>query len=191
MTTLNDTQIRAAVRDHGMIEPFEPGLVRFGRLSHGLSSYGYDLRLSPNEFFTFRHVPGTLVDVKQFNPANLEPAPLHTDDSGTYFILPAHSYGLGVAMERLKMLPYATGICLGKSTYARAGIICNTTPAEAGWEGHLTLEFSNSSAADCKLYACEGVCQIVFLTGEPCAVTYEDRKGKYQHQSEQVTLPRM
>ncbi|MEB3171374.1 MAG: dCTP deaminase, partial [Synechococcaceae cyanobacterium] len=127
----------------GMIEPFQPTLVRHLEpetasapvLSYGCSSYGYDLRLSAREFLIFRHVPGTVMNPKRFNPANLEPAPLHRDEDGQYFILPAHSYGLGVALERLRVPPTITVICLGKSTYARLGIIVNTTPAEASWEG--------------------------------------------------------
>jgi dCTP deaminase len=193
----------------GMIEPFTPELVRrikgklqylMGQvtlidtvpaLSYGCSSYGYDLRLSPKEFLIFRHVPGTVMDPKRFNPDNLEPAALHSDSDGAYFILPAHSYGLGVAREKLKVPANVTVICLGKSTYARLGIILNTTPAEAGWEGHLTLEFSNSSGADCRIYANEGVCQLLFFEGDPCDVTYEDRDGKYQHQPEKVVLARV
>jgi len=127
----------------GMIEPFQASLVRHldpqaaGRpvLSFGCSSYGYDLRLSANEFLIFRHVPGTVMNPKRFNPANLEPAALHHDEDGDSFILPAHSYGLGVALERLRVPPNITVICLGKSTYARLGIIVNTTPAEASWRG--------------------------------------------------------
>lgn len=188
----------------GMIEPFVPELIRkepscgpmggqnwdyYPVISYGTSSYGYDLRLSPKEFKVFRHVPGTIMDPKNFNYLNLEAAQLREDELGQYFILPGHSYGLGVALEKLIIPPTITGICLGKSTYARMGIIANMTPAEAGWEGHLTLEFSNSSCADCRIYANEGVVQILFLEGEPCDVTYEDRKGKYQGQTEGVTLP--
>lgn len=189
----------------GMIEPFVPGLVReilhgddYGHqisshrvLSFGTSSYGYDLRLSSKEFQIFRHVPGTVMNPKRFNPANLEPAQLHQDADGIYFILPAHSYGLGVALERLRIPPNITAICLGKSTYARLGIIANMTPAEAGWEGHLTLEFSNSSGADCRIYAWEGICQVLFLEGEPCDTTYADRAGKYQGQEESVVVARV
>ena len=187
----------------GMISPFEPQLVRAVALdaarpdtshkviSYGLSSYGYDLRLSPNEFRVFRHVPGTIVDPKNFNPDNLEPAALHTDQHGSYFILPAHSYGLGVALERLEVPNNVSVICIGKSTYARIGLIANLTPAEAGWRGHLTLEFSNSSSADCRIYASEGIVQLLFFEGEPCNVSYADRQGKYQDQSEVVTLARI
>lgn len=179
----------------GMIEPFESHLVRqvdgVPVISYGLSSYGYDLRLSPSEFRIFRHIPGTVVDPKNFSPANLEPAQLHSDANGSYFILPAHSYGLGVAMERLAVPENITVICIGKSTYARTGLIANLTPAEAGWRGHLTLEFSNSSSADCRIYANEGVVQLLFLEGMPCAVSYETRRGKYQDQPEKVTLARV
>lgn len=188
----------------GMIEPFEsllikevgvnvPGLGYGNRkaLSFGTSSYGYDLTLSPKDFLVFRHVPGTIMNPKAFNPANLEVAQLREDEFGEYFVLPGHSYGLGVAGPRLKMPANITGICLGKSTYARMGIIANLTPVEAGWEGHLTLEFSNSSCADCRIYANEGVVQVLFLEGEPCDVTYEDRKGKYQGQGENVTMAKV
>ena len=101
------------------------------------------------------------------------------------------SYGLGVALEKMKVPENITVICIGKSTYARLGIIVNTTPAEAGWEGHLTLEFSNSSGADCRIYAEEGICQLLFFEGDPCSTTYEDRKGKYQNQPEKVTLAKI
>lgn len=179
----------------GMITPFEPRLVRqvdsLPVISYGLSSYGYDLRLSPAEFRIFKHIPGTVVDPKNFNPRNLEPVELHTDENGSYFILPAHSYGLGVALEHLAVPENVTVICIGKSTYARVGLIANLTPAEAGWRGHLTLEFSNSSSADCRIYANEGIVQLLFLEGAPCAISYEARRGKYQDQSEQVTLARV
>ena len=128
---------------------------------------------------------------KKFNPDNLEKTILQEDKDGEFFILPAHSYGLGVALEKMKVPENITVICIGKSTYARLGIIVNTTPAEAGWEGHLTLEFSNSSGADCRIYANEGICQLLFFEGDPCSTTYEDRKGKYQNQPEQVTLAKI
>jgi dCTP deaminase len=160
-------------------------------ISYGLSSYGYDIRLSPAEFRIFRHVPGTVLDPKNFNPENLEPTALRTDENGSYFILPAHSYGLGVALERIQVPDNISVICIGKSTYARCGIIANLTPAEAGWRGHLTLEFSNSSSADCRIYANEGVVQLLFFEGEPCQISYETRRGKYQDQPEQVTIARV
>ncbi|MBF2051223.1 MAG: dCTP deaminase [Leptolyngbya sp. IPPAS B-1204] len=185
----------------GMIDPFESHLVRAvpvaGNgltrpvLSYGLSSYGYDIRLSPSEFLVFRHIPGTVVNPKRFNPHNLESVPLQSDEDGDYFVIPAHSYGLGVALERLQVPENVTVICIGKSTYARIGLIANLTPAEAGWRGHLTLEFSNSSSADCRIYANEGVVQLLFLEGVPCAVSYEARRGKYQDQQERVTLAKV
>jgi dCTP deaminase len=179
----------------GMISPFEPQLIRnlgnVPALSFGLSSFGYDIRLSPVEFRIFRHIPGTVVDPKNFNRDNLELTKLYTGSSGDYFILPAHSYGLGVCLEKLELPSNITVICLGKSTYARCGIVANVTPAEAGWRGHLTLEFSNSSSADCRIYANEGIVQLLFLEGEPCAVDYETRKGKYQNQPQVVTLARI
>lgn len=196
----NDAWIHKMATE-GMIEPFQPALVR--RLDHngsgiqhpvisyGLSSYGYDIRLSPAEFRIFRHIPGTVVDPKNFSPDNLEPTTLKTDENGSYFILPAHSYGLGVALENISVPNNISVICIGKSTYARCGIIANLTPAEAGWRGHLTLEFSNSSSADCRMYANEGVVQLMFFEGEPCQVSYETRRGKYQDQAEQVTLARV
>jgi dCTP deaminase len=196
----NDAWI-AKMAAEGMIQPFQPSLVRhlttaeasLGQpvISYGLSSYGYDIRLSPAEFRIFRHIPGTVVDPKKFSPANLEPTELKTDESGSYFILPAHSYGLGVALEKLAVPNNISVICIGKSTYARCGIIANLTPAEAGWRGHLTLEFSNSSSADCRMYASEGVVQLIFFEGEPCQVSYDTRQGKYQDQAEQVTLARI
>ncbi len=183
----------------GMINPFESNLIRHLEpdnqqkpvLSYGCSSYGYDLRLSSNEFLIFRHIPGTVMNPKKFNPNNLEKTVLHHDDDGDFFILPAHSYGLGVALEKMKVPKNITVICIGKSTYARLGIIVNTTPAEAGWEGHLTLEFSNSSGADCRIYANEGICQLLFFEGDPCSTTYKDRRGKYQNQPEKVTLAKI
>jgi dCTP deaminase len=190
----NDRWIKQASAE-GMIEPFVPSLIRKVEdtpvISYGLSSYGYDIRLSPKDFRVFRHIPGTVVDPKNFNPDNLESGKLHECDRGSYFILPAHSYALGVAVERLQVPNNITVICIGKSTYARTGVICNLTPAEAGWHGYLTLEFSNSSGADCRIYANEGVVQLLFLEGEKCEVSYSDRAGKYQNQPEQVTLARV
>ena len=198
---LSDIEI-SRLAQAGMITPYLGSLIReiepsrhphslVRAISFGASSYGYDLRLSPAEFKIFRHIPGTVVDPKAFNPANLEPAPLHHTPEGDFFILPGNSYGLGVALEHLAIPPDVTGICLGKSTYARCGIIVNATPAEACWRGHLTLEFSNSSPADCRLYANEGICQVLFFRGSSCAVTYESRKGKYQEQPERVVLSKV
>ena len=194
-----DIWIKQQAIENRMIDPFVPSLVRqvdrdgvTNRvISYGQSSYGYDIRLSSNDFQIFRHIPGTVVDPKNFSPANLEPAELNSDEQGDYFTLPAHSYGLGVAVERLEVPDNVTVICIGKSTYARCGIIANLTPAEAGWRGHLTLEFSNSSSADTRIYANEGVVQLLFFEGEPCKVCYETRRGKYQDQEERVTLAKV
>jgi dCTP deaminase len=123
----------------GMIEPFEPELLRniidnlgnkISVISYGVSSYGYDIRLSKAEFLIFRHIPGTVINPKNFNPQNLEAVELQHDEYGDFFIIPAHSYGLGVALERLRVPPNITVICIGKSSYARCGLIVNTTPAE-------------------------------------------------------------
>lgn len=196
---LNDIEI-SRLAQAGMINPYLGSLVREldsdhwrpsrRAISFGASSYGYDLRLSPREFLIFRHVPGTVVDPKAFNPANLEPTPLHHTPEGDFFILPGHSYGLGVALEHLDIPPDITAQFIGKSTYARCGVIANLTPGEAGWRGHLTLEFSNSSAADVRVYANEGIVQALFFRGEPCSTSYADRLGKYQDQPESVTLAR-
>lgn len=191
----NDAWIADMARS-GMIAPFEPKLVRrldsgAARISYGLSSFGYDLRLSAKEFKIFRHVPGTVIDPKNFSDRNLESASLHDDENGQFFILPAHSYGLGVALERLVIPDNITCLFIGKSTYARCGIIANLTPGEAGWRGHLTLEISNASAADCRIYANEGIVQALFFEGDPCDVSYADRLGKYQDQDEAIAIARV
>lgn len=194
----NDKWIKEMAIKKELLQPFEEKLIskieekNIKVLSYGLSSYGYDIRLSEKEFWVFRHIPGTVVDPKKFNPKNLEKAELMIDEDGSkYFVLPAHSYGLGVAIEKLNMPENVTCIAIGKSTYARCGIIANTTPAEAGWKGHLTLEFSNSSGADCKIYAEEGIVQLLFFEGEPCQISYAKRSGKYQNQSENVTIAKV
>ena len=207
---LSDIEISRLAQD-GMIEPYIGSLIRqvdetrswpdgnrvittSGNrrvLSYGASSYGYDLRLSPKEFLIFRHIPGTVVDPKAFNPANLEPAQLHADQHGEFFILPAHSYGLGVAVERLVLPADVTALFIGKSSYARAGLIANLTPGEAGWRGHLTLEFSNSCSADVRIYANEGIVQALFFRGEPCATCYNSRSGKYQDQPDKIVTARV
>jgi dCTP deaminase len=195
MTIKNDRWIRAQA-EAGMLRPFVSELVREAEglrlLSYGCSSYGYDLRLSSKEFWVFRHIPGTVMDPKSFNPANLAPAPLHHDpERGHYFILPAHSYGLGVTVEHIALPRNITALFIGKSTYARCGLIANTTPGEAGWCGHLTLELSNSSSADCRIYADEGIVQALFFEGDPCDVSYSRRNGKYQNQPEAVVTARV
>jgi dCTP deaminase len=189
---LADWQIAILATDHGMIQPFTADKIReidgHSAISYGLSSHGYDLRLSDKEFFVFRHVPGNVIDPKRHKPESMEKAVLQEGKSGRYFILPGNSYGLGTTPDRLKMPLNVQGQATGKSTYARSGIIVNITPVEAGWEGHLTLEFSNSSNADCRIYADEGVCQIVFLAGEPPKLCYVQRGAKYQDQPERVVF---
>ncbi len=192
----NDKWIKEKAINNNLIQPFEEKLINKNEtahvLSYGLSSYGYDIRLSDKEFWTFRHIPGSVVDPKNFNPKNLEKTDLITDSDGSkYFILPAHSYGLGVAVEKLNVPENISCLAIGKSTYARCGIIANTTPAEPGWIGHLTLEFSNSSGADCRIYANEGIVQLLFFEGEPCETSYAKRTGKYQNQSEKVTIAKV
>lgn len=191
----NDKWIAEQALSHGMIIPFKGEMVRhaygYKVISFGLGSYGYDLRLSPHDFRVFRHIPGTIVNPKRFDSKNLEIVKLQKDDYGHFFIVPAHSYALGVSQERLKIPDNVTALFIGKSTYARTGLITNVTPAEAGWEGYLTLEMSNSSAADCRVYAGEGIVQALFFEGERCLTTYADRAGKYQNQWEEVTIARM
>ncbi len=200
-SSIPDWRIRQLAAE-GMISPFEPGKIReveidnshgqiqYARaISYGTSSYGYDLRLSAREFRIFQHVPGLIVDPKAFDDRCLVPAKLHVDQldgSSFFFILPAHTYALGVVIERLKLPANVTAQFIGKSTYARCGVIVNLTPGEAGWEGYLTLEMSNSSGADCRIYANEGICQALFYEGVPCDNPYGD--GKYQGQEHGVTL---
>lgn len=193
---LSDTEINRLALS-GMISPYTDKLIRkveatdLPVISYGASSYGYDLRLSAKEFKVFRHVPGKVINPKQFDEANLETVQLQKDVWGKYFILPHHSYGLGVALEYLRLPADVTALFIGKSTYARCGVIANLTPGEAGWCGHLTLEFSNSSGADVRLYAEEGIVQALFFRGLPCVTSYEERRGKYQGQGEQVVTARL
>ena len=206
-SSIPDWRIRQLAAE-GMITPFEPGKIRsvaeqeldvpagnlygtFQRpvISYGCSSYGYDLTLSPKDFRIFQHVPGLIVDPKNFDDRCLIQAKLNHDEQGSYFILPGHTYALGAVGPRLKLPPNVTAIFIGKSTYARCGVIVNLTPGEAGWEGHLTLEISNSSGADCRIYANEGICQALFYEGVACDTPYGD--GKYQGQEAGVTLARI
>lgn len=196
MAILNDSQI-ATLAAAGMITPFEPQLHRLGAtnvpaISYGLSSFGYDISLSANEFRIFRRRPGDVVDPKAFTIDHLEAQDLITTPTGEqFFILPAHSYALGVSVERFDIPANVIGTCVGKSTYARCGVIVNVTPLEPSWAGHLTLEVSNSSDSDVRLYANEGIAQVHFYQGNRPGVTYLDRAGKYQDQLEEVTLARV
>ena len=178
MSIKSDRWIREMAEKHGMIEPFEPGQVRSvdGRrvVSYGTSSYGYDIRCAP-EFKIFTNINSTIVDPKQFDEKNF------VDFVGDVCIIPPNSFAL--ARNVLT-------ICLGKSTYARCGIIVNVTPFEPEWEGYVTLEFSNTTPLPAKIYAGEGCAQVLFFeSDEVCEVSYRDRGGKYQGQRG-VTLPR-
>jgi dCTP deaminase len=200
-----DWRIRELAEQQGMIHPFEPekirsvadpceanaplGIARRPVISFGLSSHGYDLTLSAEDFRIFRHVPGLITNPKAFDDRCLAQGELHHDEFGDYFILPAHTYALGATCEHQKLPPNVSAQYVGKSTYARLGVIVNTTSGEAGWNGYLTLEISNSSGADCRIYANEGICQALFWESEPCLQPYGD--GKYQDQAAGVTLARI
>ena len=158
-------------------------------LSYGLGHYGYDLTLSPKDFREFVMVPGAVMDPKNFDKKFLMHKHCEVGESGFYFVLSALNCGLGVANEKLVIPPDITVLFIGKSTYARLGIVPNVTPAEAGWEGHLTMEISNTSPNDCRIYANEGIVQALFFRGNPCETPYGD--GKYQNQEAGVTVARV
>jgi len=181
---LSDKWIRERVKTHGMIEPFCEKQTGEGQISYGLSSYGYDARLAP-EYKIFTNVDNVLIDPKNISENAF------VDRVGDFCVLPPHSFALARTVEYFRIPRDVLVICLGKSTYARCGIIVNVTPLEPEWEGHVTLEFSNTTPLPAKLYAGEGVCQFLFFQGnEPCEVSYKDRKGKYMGQTG-VTLPRI
>lgn len=192
MSVLADWEIKKLAEEEEMISPFVDRLVskEDGRklLSYGLGSYGYDIRLSPEQCLIFGKVQAGDCDPKDFDPGILKPAELLEDERGKYFLLPPYGYCLGVAMERLKLPRDVTVVAVGKSTYARSGILVNITPAEAMWEGYLTLEISNCTALFNRIYANEGITQLLFYRGNPCAVSYQDRKGKYQDQPAEVVF---
>jgi len=171
----------------GMIEPFEPGQVRSvdGRriVSYGTSSYGYDVRCA-NEFKIFTNINSTIVDPKAFDPASF------VDVAADVCIIPPNSFALARTVELFRIPRNVLVITLGKSTYARCGVIVNVTPLEPEWEGHVTLEFSNTTTLPAKIYANEGVAQMLFFeSDEVCATSYKDRAGKYMGQRG-VTLPK-
>ena len=187
MSVKPDTWIRRLSQESAMIEPFEPELVRYVNdekvVSYGVSSYGYDVRCAP-EFKVFTNVHAGVVDPKCFDPRSY--VDIHADQC----IIPPNSFVLARTVEYFKIPRDVLVICLGKSTYARCGIIVNVTPLEPEWEGHVTLEFSNTTNLPAKIYANEGVAQMIFLgADEVCATSYADRGGKYQGQVG-VTLPR-
>jgi len=184
MTILSDKWIKEMVRTNNMISPFESRQVRDNKISYGLSSFGYDARVS-NEFKIFTNVNSEIVDPKNFKLNNF------ISKKGDECIIPPNSFALSSTVEYFRIPNDVMVICLGKSTYARCGIIVNVTPLEPSWEGNVTLEFSNSTPLPAKIYANEGAAQFIFLKGnEKPDITYADRNGKYMKQSG-VTLPKV
>ena len=187
MTIKSDRWIRRMAEERGMIDPFEPGQVREQggerRISWGTSSYGYDVRCS-NHFKVFTNIHSATVDPKNFDERSF------VDIEADHCIIPPNSFALASTVEYFRIPRSVLTICLGKSTYARCGIIVNVTPLEPEWEGHVTLEFSNTTNLPAKIYANEGVAQMLFYeSDEECEVSYRDRGGKYQGQTG-VTLPK-
>ena len=189
MTVKSDRWIRRMAEESQLIAPFSAQLVREvqGRriISAGASSYGYDMRLADDGFRVFSPIHGREIDPKRFDEGSLVEPPLHTTDDGSqYYLLPPHSYALGVTVETFRMPRNVTAICMGKSTYARAGLIVNTTPLEAGWQGRLVIELGNLADLPLRVYVNEGIGQVIFFeSDEDCTVSYEDRGGKYQGQT--------
>ncbi len=184
MSVLPDTWIRQMATEHGMITPFADRQHREGIISYGVSSYGYDARVS-REFKIFTNVDSAVVDPKDFSNAGF------VDRDTDVCVIPPNSFALARTVEYFKIPRDVLVICLGKSTYARCGIIVNVTPLEPEWEGHVTLEFSNTTTLPAKIYANEGAAQFIFLKADSvCETSYADRKGKYQGQKG-VTLPRL
>lgn len=198
---LNDRQIQARQDQSPIFTPFHPEKMREvttetggmrSILSRGLSSFGYDLSLSDLDFHVF-HQPThetIIVDPKRFETATLSRASIQSDASGDYFVLPPNSYGLGVTRELITVPKDTLMIFIGKSTYARAGVTVNVTPAEPGWLGHLTLEISNHSGLPCRIYANEGICQALLLEGDRPFRDYGEG-GKYQSQPQCVVFPKV
>ena len=184
MTVLSDKWIKEMAKTHNMISPFEDKQVRGTKISYGLSSFGYDARVS-NEFKIFTNVNSEIIDPKNFKQNNF------ISKNGEECIIPPNSFMLSSTVEYFKIPNNIMVICLGKSTYARCGIIVNVTPLEPSWEGYVTLEFSNTTPLPAKIYANEGIAQFIFLKGnEKPDITYADRNGKYMKQSG-VTLPKI
>ena len=184
MTIQSDKWIKKMAKTQKMISPFNEKQVRGNKISFGLSSFGYDARVS-NEFKIFTNVNSEVVDPKSFKKTNF------ISKKGNDCVIPPNSFALASTMEYFKIPNDVMVICLGKSTYARCGIIVNVTPLEPGWEGYVTLEFSNTTPLPAKIYANEGIAQFIFFKGiEKPEVTYADRKGKYMKQKG-VTLPKV
>lgn len=189
MTIKSDLWLKRMVEETKMIDPFLPELLREVEgnriISAGSSSYGYDMRLADDGFRIFSSVYGSEIDPKHFDEDSLIDPELRTADDGSrYYLLPPHHYGLGVSVETFRMPRNITGIALGKSTYARAGLLVNTTPLEASWTGRLVVEIANLANLPLRVYVNEGIGQILFFeSDENCGVSYEDRGGKYQGQT--------
>jgi dCTP deaminase len=184
MPIKSDRWIRRMAQEHRMIEPFVDDQVRAGVVSYGLSSYGYDIRVA-DEFKIFTNINNTVIDPKSFDPRSF------VDIQADVCIVPPNSFALGRTIEYFRIPRDILTICLGKSTYARCGIIVNVTPFEPEWEGFVTLEISNTTPLPAKIYANEGIAQVLFLQGdEPCERSYADTKGKYLKQTG-VTLPKI
>jgi dCTP deaminase len=179
-----DHWIRRMALEHKMIEPYVDTQERKGVISYGVSSYGYDLRVA-DEFKIFTNVFGAIVDPKHFDPKSM------VDFSGEVCIVPPNSFALARSIEYFRIPRGVLTVCLGKSTYARCGIIVNVTPFEPEWEGFVTLEISNTTPLPAKIYANEGLAQVLFFEAdEPCDVSYADKKGKYQRQ-QSIMLPKL
>jgi len=180
----NDKWIKKMAKEKRIIEPFEEKQVKKGVISFGLSSYGYDIRLS-DEFKIFTNVFNSIVDPKNFDPKSF------VDFKGEICVIPPNSFVLGKSLEYFRIPRDVLGICVGKSTYARCGIIVNITPLEPMWRGYLTIEISNTTPLPVKVYANEGIAQVIFLGAEEeCEVSYKDKKGKYQEQKG-IELPKI
>ncbi|HTG13210.1 MAG TPA: dCTP deaminase [Candidatus Eisenbacteria bacterium] len=178
----SDRWIRRMAVEKGMIKPFEDRQVRKGGISYGLSSYGYDIRIA-DEFKIFTNINTTIVDPKSFDPRSF------VDVQGEVAVIPPNSFALGRSVEYFKIPRNVLTICVGKSTYARCGIITNVTPFEPEWEGYVTLEISNTTPLPAKIYANEGIAQVLFFeSDEACETSYADRQGKYQGQ-QGIVLP--
>ncbi|HAF61926.1 MAG TPA: dCTP deaminase [Anaerolineaceae bacterium] len=184
MGLLPDFRIREYAQQQAMIEPFVDGQVRDGKISYGLSSYGYDIRVA-DEFKIFTNVYTTVVDPKKFDIHSM------VDFQGEFCIIPPNSFALARTVEYFHIPRGVLTICVGKSTYARCGIIVNVTPFEPEWEGYATLEISNTTPLPAKIYADEGIAQVLFFEGDSvCETSYADKKGKYQAQ-QSIVLPKL
>ena len=184
MSVRPDRWIREMCKKHGMIEPFEEKQVRDGVISYGLSSYGYDIRVA-DEFKIFTNVNSTIVDPKNMDPNSM------VDFKGSVAIIPPNSFALARTVEYFRIPRNVITLTLGKSTYARCGIITNVTPFEPEWEGFVTLEISNTTPLPAKIYAHEGIAQVLFFeSDDECEISYKDKAGKYQAQRG-ITLPKI